>query len=293
MARQGVRFAMCATNAFLRPLGVEIYACGQRRWPDEVKAQAVAETLRPGATVNEVAGRLGIQPNQLSAWRRMAKDGDLVLSVLAADEPEPVFAPLVVRDVQSPSPDGGHTPATAEVRISVGGGRLREARHGAIGHIAAAARAHGAADVLVAGDTFDTPTPSLPVVRQALAAMAEDAGVRWWLLPGNHDNLREAEPLWGLITHEAPGNIHRLSAAEPVRLSPAATLLPCPIDWRSSGADPTEALVAMRSDEGTLRIGLAHGAVTDFTDAEANIPPDRDRSARLDYLALGDWHGRM
>lgn len=121
MARQGVRFAMCATNAFLRSLGVEIHASGQRRWPDEVKAQAVAETLRPGATVNEVAARFGIQPNQLSAWRRMAKDGDLVLPVLGADEPEPVFAPLVVRDVQSPSPDGAHTPATAEVRISVGG----------------------------------------------------------------------------------------------------------------------------------------------------------------------------
>ena len=33
---------MCATNAFLRSLGVEIYASGQRRWPDEVKAQVVA-----------------------------------------------------------------------------------------------------------------------------------------------------------------------------------------------------------------------------------------------------------
>ena len=57
--------------------------------------------------------------------------------------------------------------------------------------------------------------------------------------------------------------------------------------------NPTEVLVSMPSSEGAFRIGLAHGAVTDFTDAGANIPPDRDRSARLDYLALGDWHGRM
>ena len=172
-------------------------------------------------------------------------------------------------------------------------GRLREARHAAIGRIAAAARDHGAADVLVAGDTFDTPTPSLPVVRQALAAMAEIAGVRWWLLPGNHDNLREAEPLWDRIAREAPGNVRCLMTAEPVVLSPDATLLPSPIEWRSSGADPTEALVRMQSDKSTLRIGLAHGSVTDFTDAGASIPPDRDRSARLDYLALGDWHGRL
>jgi DNA repair exonuclease SbcCD nuclease subunit len=172
-------------------------------------------------------------------------------------------------------------------------GRLREARHGAIARIAAAARVHGAADILVAGDTFDTPTPSLPVVRQAIAAMAEDRGLRWWLLPGNHDNLRESEPLWDLIVREAPTNVRCLTAPEPVSLSPEATLLPCPIEWRSSGADATEALVTMPSDEDTLRIGLAHGAVTDFTDDGANVPPDRDRSARLDYLALGDWHGRI
>ena len=172
-------------------------------------------------------------------------------------------------------------------------GRLREARHGAIARIAAAARDHGATDILVAGDTFDTPTPSLSVVRQALSAMGEDQTIRWWLLPGNHDNLREAEPLWDKIARDAPNNVHAILDASPISLSPEATLLPCPVVWRSAGADPTDALVSMRSEAGTLRIGLAHGGVTDFTDAGANIPPDRDVSAQLDYLALGDWHGRV
>ncbi|MBU2358329.1 MAG: DNA repair exonuclease [Alphaproteobacteria bacterium] len=179
-------------------------------------------------------------------------------------------------------------PADGSIR-----GRLREARHGAIGRIAQAARDHGATDILVAGDTFDTPTPSLSVVRQALAAMADDPSIRWWLLPGNHDNLREAEPLWDMIRQDGPGNLHCITTAGAISLSPAATLLPCPVVWRSSGVDPTEALTTMPSDDGSLRIGLAHGGVTDFTDAGANIPPDRDRTARLDYLALGDWHGRV
>jgi hypothetical protein len=48
--------------------------------------------------------------------------------------------------------------------------------------------------------------------------------------------------------------------------------------------------------EGVLRIGMAHGSIAGFgTDPAATpnrIAPDRARSASLDYLALGDWHGQ-
>jgi transposase len=118
--RQGVRFAMCATNAFLKSLGVEIHASGHRRWPDEVKALAVSETLRPGATVNDVAARFGIQPNQLSGWRRLAKDGALVLPAEDGDFHEAVFAPLVVCDAKASAPDADNQPAGGGIRIAVG-----------------------------------------------------------------------------------------------------------------------------------------------------------------------------
>ena len=104
---------MCAKTAFLRSLGVEIHASGQRRWPEEVKAQIVAESLEPGATVKAVAARYGMQPNQLTAWRRKAKDGALVLPPPDPDVDEAMFAPLVVRDVPDAAP-------VAEMRIAVG-----------------------------------------------------------------------------------------------------------------------------------------------------------------------------
>jgi hypothetical protein len=172
-------------------------------------------------------------------------------------------------------------------------GRLMEARHAAIGKLAQAAHDRGAAHILLAGDTFDTATPSPVVIRQALSAMSEAPEVTWWLLPGNHDNLRDAEPLWEAIRRDAPANVVALMDAIPQELGEAATLLPCPVAYRSGASDPTEPLVTMASDEGKLRIGLAHGGVTDFTQSGEVIAPDRDRTARLDYLALGDWHGRM
>lgn len=87
---------MATTVEFLRDYGVEIRANGQKRWPDEIKAQIVSESLKPGVTVNAVAARYGLRANHLSEWHGRARDGKLVLPAMEDDGFG--FAPLVLSD---------------------------------------------------------------------------------------------------------------------------------------------------------------------------------------------------
>lgn len=172
--------------------------------------------------------------------------------------------------------------------------RLREARHLVISRLAETARRAGGKDVLLAGDTFDAETPSPETLRHALRAMAAEADIRWLMLPGNHDSLAASE-LWRRIAAERPDNLQAIATPAPLELAPAVWLLPAPCTQRRPGRDLTEAMSAA-TPPGALRIGLGHGAITDFSGEEGAagiIPPDRARLSGLDYLGLGDWHGQM
>ena len=69
----------------------------------------MAETLEPGATVPDVAAPYDLRPNLLSAWRRKARDGRLVMPAVPLIETDcgPAFAPMVVEGLTEPAHEAG------------------------------------------------------------------------------------------------------------------------------------------------------------------------------------------
>ena len=174
---------------------------------------------------------------------------------------------------------------------------LREARFEAVRTIAALAARHEVAAVLVAGDVFDSNLVPERTIIQALAAMRGFAGP-WVLLPGNHDAAL-AESVWSRLERLGrPANVTVAATPAPQVLADGRlVVLPAPLTERHTGDDLTAWMDAAATPSGAVRLGLAHGCVLgrlpDTADATNPIDPRRADSARLDYLALGDWHGAL
>lgn len=173
---------------------------------------------------------------------------------------------------------------------------LSESRYEVIERIARHA-AHGQFDaIVVAGDVFDAQTVSDRTLRRLFNAMATYHGP-WVLISGNHDAAL-AESVWTRARQLdlVPDTV--FLALEPgVLLLDALHLaiLPAPLTQRHTSSDLTAWFDHADTPDGYFRIGVAHGSVQgilpDTIDAPNPIAPDRAATARLDYLALGDWHG--
>ena len=174
--------------------------------------------------------------------------------------------------------------------------QLKRARLDAIERIGALAMRENAPFVLVAGDVYDHFAPAQRTANEPLERMRAFPGVTWLLLPGNHDPHRP-DAIWDrLMRGGLPGNVKPLLSNEVIELAPGACLLPAPLLRNSETADLSAWMDGAPTPPGALRIGLAHGSVTGFSDEQAQsnpIDPARAKTAGLAYLALGDWHRTM
>ena len=182
--------------------------------------------------------------------------------------------------------------------------RLRQVRLEAIGRLADHARQQAVQLVLVAGDLFDSPTPSSSDVSSVCAAIGA-IPCPVLVIPGNHD-------------HGAPGTVWHSSffQAEQGRRAPnlqvllerkvveldSLLVLPCPLLRRSDSGDPCNWLNQVDWDglpADKPRLVIAHGSVHGFGAEDLDAPASANNRLRLDgawldavdYIALGDWHG--
>lgn len=174
---------------------------------------------------------------------------------------------------------------------------LQSARLDAVSRLGELAQEHAANHVFVAGDVYDIEALSDVALRQPIERMRAFPDVNWHLLPGNHDPQRLGGLWERLAQSELPSNIILHTRSEAFLDTEARlAVLPAPLLHRSTLNDPTQYMENAETPADFYRIGLAHGSVTRFgsdDSAQSNyIDPQRPVTARLDYLALGDWHGQ-
>lgn len=109
---QRVQHLLASARSNISRLEVLEGPTGRRSWPDEVKAQIVAESFEPGAKVGAVARRHGLTPQHLTSWRRAAREGRLVLP----SEDDGAFASILVEETQAARVGPGET-----ISIETGG----------------------------------------------------------------------------------------------------------------------------------------------------------------------------
>lgn len=89
----------------------------------------MAEAIRPGVVLAEVARRHALAPQHLSNWIRAAKDGHFVLPAGEDDRSEAAFVPVVSLGSRA---DGGGRPAAkpspAAIEIELAGAVIRVKR---------------------------------------------------------------------------------------------------------------------------------------------------------------------
>lgn len=176
------------------------------------------------------------------------------------------------------------------------GAAVRNERFEVIGRIARVAKDTDAHFVVVAGDVFEHHQLHRENTQKTFEAL-RGFHCPVFLLPGNHDPYTpDALYRTEWWSRECPSNVTVLGRPDAFTTE-RFTILPCPLTDRHIH-QPTAWLDARPGPHDRVRVGIAHGGVKEFLVGRADpdtmmndIPYHLAERARLDYLALGDWHG--
>ena len=103
----------------IRRLEVITGVGGRRSWSRDDKARIIAESFAARANVSAVARRYGLRPQQVYAWRRLAREGRLALPA----EEGVGFVPVVSTGGERRS--GAPSSRAGVVEIEIGGAMIR------------------------------------------------------------------------------------------------------------------------------------------------------------------------
>ena len=146
--------------------------------------------------------------------------------------------------------------------------------------VVAAAKREGASLILIAGDLFDTETPSSGALRYVLDCISAHEDITFICIEGNHDK-------GAFSTSTLPQNLHLVKAGESEVFSFGKVTLYA----AGFGADEdTLASFACREEE--TNILLLHGTLSSsrIDTREEIIPRTVLDGKKIDYLALGHFH---
>ena len=185
--------------------------------------------------------------------------------------------------------------------------KVKRERIDVIGRIRDAAQKNGSRFVLIAGDLFDSPTPSISAVTEVLELIGE-MKIPVLVIPGNHDH-----GALGTVWHtnafqkyqkEMAPNLQLLLDSKPIEIE-HAVIFPCPLLRNKDNTDPTlwlRDIDWINISFTKPRIVLAHGGVHEFGARDYAFDDEAQAGANnlinlnslptdeIDYIALGDWH---
>jgi len=177
-------------------------------------------------------------------------------------------------------------------------GRFAQDRLDAIATLLTYADAENVDCVVVAGDVFDDNLVDRQTVLRTLDVLARGPKIPTFLLPANHDPL-DPTSVYKTATFQqnCPSHVTVLTDMSEHVIKPNVVIVGAPWRTRRHAINPLEELASTLSDEGTLRVVVAHGGVDTLGGEHDTLNVLREAdltdlimSRKAQYIALGDRH---